>query len=273
MQGSTLRKILLLVTLLGPALAWGTRYRIDLQPQANLHQQAMMALEKPWTAFEIVRRADVLTLLNFVPDSEPEAVEGVDYPRYKRSRHFGSWLNLNPQEDCYNTRAEILIAESKAPVTFSQRNPCLVATGLWTDAYTGADFSDARDIHIDHAVPLKNAYVSGAWKWTRRQRCHYANFAGRDSHLVVVSARENMSKGDRTPAGYMPPNPASACAYLHKWLNVKAIWNLTLDEEEATAIFDLMEKHACESEYQTITSETLERQRAEVEEEAEACPL
>lgn len=78
---------------------------------------------------------------------------------------WGDW----PDEDgdCQNLRAELLIVQSRVPVTFRSDRACVVATGEWVGAYSGDLFTDARDVEIDHAQPLKVAHRSGGWAWTR----------------------------------------------------------------------------------------------------------
>ncbi|MBY0453165.1 MAG: hypothetical protein K2P92_09025, partial [Bdellovibrionaceae bacterium] len=99
-------------------------------------------------------------------------------PKYKRVEQFGRWIN-DPNDDvCYNTRALVLMRDSHKDVTFADTDKCNVITGQWKDDYTGQTFTAREDIQIDHLVPLKNAYVSGAYKWSFKARCLYANFLG-----------------------------------------------------------------------------------------------
>jgi len=255
-----------------PSFAFGARYRIDPQPRNAPPPFETMATDPfAMVSAALPSRSEVLTLLNFVVDGEPEHQEGADFPKYNRRQQFGSWKNFNPEENCYNTRAEILIRDSLEPVSFSERNPCLVKNGRWHDPYTGLDHYESSDIQIDHLVPLKNAYVSGAWKWDKKRRCHYGNFMAYNSHLVAVNGRENMRKGDRSPARYMPPNTRAACAYLQQWLNIKAVWNLTLEEDEAEAIRSLMQAHRCTVRFQTVTGAALRFQRTQADQPVAAC--
>src|SRR5262249_36337290 len=99
-----------------------------------------------------------LTLLALVTVAEVPA----DLPPYDR-RQWRAWVDAD--HDCQDTRAEVLIAESRIPVTFQGTRQCVVVSGLWTNIYTGRDVTNAMALDIDHVVPLANAYRSGAWSW------------------------------------------------------------------------------------------------------------
>lgn len=165
--------------------------------------------------------------------------------KYNRKKHFGRWVNDPTDDQCWNTRAKVLIRDSEVPVTFKPGSDCVVEKGRWRDPYTGTTITEARGVQIDHFVPLKNSYISGGWKWEPLKKCMYANFLSNDFHLLAVDARENMSKGDDTPEMYMPPNDAFTCDYLQRWLKVKLIWSLAMQPGEALAIEDLLTQNHC----------------------------
>ena len=164
---------------------------------------------------------------------------------YNRKGHFGTWVNDPGNTDCFNTRAKVLIRDSQRQVEFTPNNHCVVSAGLWKDPYTGELFESARQVQIDHVVPLKHAYISGAWAWEPKKRCVYANFTANNFHLLAVSGRENMRKGDRGPDGYMPPNHDDICPYLESWLKIKMIWGLMIWPDEASAIVDQIKGANC----------------------------
>ena len=47
---------------------------------------------------------------------------------------------------------------------------CAATSGTWFSPYDGATWTAASDVDIDHMVPLKNAWISGANAWTASKR-------------------------------------------------------------------------------------------------------
>jgi hypothetical protein len=212
------------------------------------------------SSFQLVHELqhEALSLVRWMHHSSPL----MDPPdKYNRAFHYGSWVNDPSDDNCYNTRARVLVRDSLSPVTFKANNKCVVESGAWVDPYTNQVFNEARDIQIDHVVPLKNSYVSGAWKWDKRRRCIYANYMGNEIHLMSVSGHENMSKSDKTPEQYMPPNSQYKCAYIKNWLAIKLEWGLVMTPPEANAIKNIIEREQCNLEELQLTAEELQRQR------------
>ena len=151
---------------------------------------------------------------------------------YSRSIDFGGWRH-NPG-DCMDTRNRILADESVPNKLRIQ--DCIVRVGLWVDPYTGKSFTDPRKLDIDHLVPLAEAWRSGAWSWSKAKRIEYANDISDPEHLIAVSLIENRKKGDRDPAGYMPPLATYRCLYLTNWVTVKRRWSLSMDKVESSIV-------------------------------------
>ncbi|WP_413584290.1 DUF1524 domain-containing protein [Bdellovibrio sp. HCB274] len=181
--------------------------------------------------------------------------------KYMRKLHFGRWINDPADETCMNTRAKVLVRDSKSEVTYRNGKFCVVEDGKWDDPYTNTELTSSRQIQIDHMVPLKNAYMSGAFNWDYKLRCLYANYMGLREHLVSAESHENMSKGDRGPEGYLPPFEPGRCQYIRNWLAIKMIWRLTVNPEEAQAIADNITKYKCRPSDFVFTKEELANQR------------
>lgn len=190
---------------------------------------------------------------------------------YDRQKHFGDWIDDSRDNNCMNTRAKVLFSFSMKPVTFTNKFRCVIETGQWKDFYTGALFNRADQIQIDHFVPLKQAYITGAWRWDRKARCLYGNFLFNGINLLPVSGRENMSKGDRAPDAYMPPDQTAWCGYIRNWLTIKLIWNLVLTESEASAIAQIYKAKACRKEDFLMEESTLSSQRDLIRKNANYC--
>ena len=168
-------------------------------------------------------------------------------PKYDRVELFGGWINEDGPANCYNTRAEVLLRDSdpNEKVHFAPGNKCMVVRARWDDPYSATPFKLANAVQVDHVVPLKAAYLSGAHAWSENRRCRYANFLNDPTHLLTVSGHENMSKGDAGPERYLPPNPRFICQYLHLWMKVKAIWGMEYPAEEAAAIHQALNANNC----------------------------
>ena len=153
---------------------------------------------------------------------------------YDRNRDFGVW---RAGQDRCNTRCQVLERDSSIPtVTINGK----VTVGWWHDPYTGESHRDAAEIDIDHLVPLKEAHVSGAWRWTREQRRDYANDLSDPHHLKAVSRTANRSKGSRDPASWLPPDKDYHCDYVQHWVGVKRRWKLSMDPLEAERIIEVL---------------------------------
>lgn len=147
---------------------------------------------------------------------------------YARTK-FRHWVDADG--DSCNTREEVLILESSSKPQVAYPG-CKVIAGDWVSAYDGVTTSDPASFDIDHFVPLKEAWDSGANLWTSTQRQTYANDLSDARALVAVTATSNRAKGEKDPPQWMPPNSAYACTYLSNWVAVKAHWGLAMDESE-----------------------------------------
>lgn len=136
-----------------------------------------------------------------------------------------------------DTRNDVLGA-TLAEVAFSERSPtCDVVAGLLTDPYTGdvLDYAeDSSQIHVDHLFPLAAAWDLGAAAWSPAQRSTFANDP--DLELLAVSAGANLSKGDSTPASWLPPNKPYRCDYVTAYLEVAVAYDLAVTDADVRVI-------------------------------------
>lgn len=166
---------------------------------------------------------------------QPRPVTPTPPPTVPYSRDlYGGWTDADG--DCQDTRQEVLIAESITPVQLDPRG-CRVVSGTWLDPFTGQTFTNPSDLDIDHFIPLAEAHRSGAERWPPELRRQFANDLSFPGSLFAVSASANRSKGDRDPAGWLPPNQAFQCEYVRAWIIAKAYWRLVMDTRERAAVF------------------------------------
>ena len=167
---------------------------------------------------------------------------GIDYDR-SDWRH---WVDAD--RDCQNTRAEVLIAESRAAVSFAPRDDndqCRVTQGQWRGPWSGQTFTDAGDVDIDHHVPLAHAHESCGWQWDADRKRDYANDLSIPASLQAMQASLNREKGKQPPDQWRPPRRAAWCRYAADWIAVKAHWQLTVTAAEVAALRDMLDN--CES--------------------------
>ncbi len=179
---------------------------------------------------------------------------------YDRKKHFGGWINFADDGTCLDTRGLVLKRDSKTNVVIGSN--CRVTNGDWLDPYTDKIFMSSSDIQIDHVVPLKNAYMTGAFEWDNKKRCQYANYLGNQFHLLSVNGTENMRKSDRSPSEYMPPNAKYTCEYLKIWLEIKYLWNLRLTPTEIAKIEKIANDENCDvNDFQVSQIEITEQKK------------
>lgn len=143
---------------------------------------------------------------------------------------FRLWVD--DDGDCQDTRDEVLAAESLVEVT-----GCDVTTGRWFSYYDRETWTQASDVDIDHLVPLKEAWDSGARLWDDDTRERYANDLDDPRTLVAVTDNVNQSKSDRDPAEWLPDY--GVCTYVVQWTAVKTRWSLTVDRAEKATLLRL----------------------------------
>ena len=172
-------------------------------------------------AAQAAERKPASQVLASLPVS-PEAAAG-----YAREL-FRLWVDAD--RDGCDTRAEVLMDEALS----GRLSGCRVQGGMWVSAYDGVQTEDPGAFDIDHLVPLKEAWDSGAWRWTAQTRRAYANDLGYRHSLIAVSASSNRSKSDRDPAEWLPAQ--ARCAYAKRWIAVKFRWRLAVDIAEKSRL-------------------------------------
>ncbi|GAA0941933.1 HNH endonuclease family protein [Nonomuraea longicatena] len=171
--------------------------------------------------------AEALTELNLIPVAAEEHADSYD------RRLFPHWSTVS---GACNTREEVLKRDGRDVVVDAQ---CAAVSGTWVSPYDGGTWTQASDIDIDHMVPLKEAWRSGAWAWTTERRKAFANSMA-DTQLWAVTDRVNQAKGDQDPSTWRPPLASFYCDYARSWTDVKHDWGLTMQPAERNALTQML---------------------------------
>ncbi len=155
---------------------------------------------------------------------------------YDRNEWLPRWSDFD--RDCQDTRHELLIRYSLAPVVFTSREDCKVAFGLWLDPYTGEFFDKASDLDVEHIVPLKWAHDHGAAGWSREKK---RRFAEDPENLWLVDDGRNQSKGHRGPDQWMPPYGPVRRIYIQRFMAIAKKYGLATSPEESQIFLALLE--------------------------------
>ena len=147
---------------------------------------------------------------------------------YSRSM-FKHWVDADG--DSCDTREEVLIAESTSRAQVDAYG-CKVIEGDWLSPYDNAAHTNPSELDIDHMIPLKEAWDSGAWAWSAMKRQLFANDLTDARSLIAVTAGQNRSKSDRDPSNWLPPQTQYRCTYLAEWVAIKSHWKLSMDQSE-----------------------------------------
>jgi hypothetical protein len=139
---------------------------------------------------------------------------------------WGGWIDEDG--DCQNTRAEILIRDSQAKVSF---DGCRVVSGRWSLPYSGGSTTSASHIDIDHIIPLKWAHGHGGDRWSGARKRAFANDP---ENLLATSSSANRSKGAKGPDEWMPA--INECSYAQRWEGLIEKYGLMITTGEMEAI-------------------------------------
>ena len=95
--------------------------------------------------------------INFLKVAVAEIPDNL--PNYDR-HDWKHWTDADG--DCQDARNEVLVAESRASLSYRTDRRCHTYAGEWSAPYSGTVFTDPRRMDVDHMAPLGNAHVSGA---------------------------------------------------------------------------------------------------------------
>ncbi|EHK88749.1 hypothetical protein SZMC14600_03556 [Saccharomonospora azurea SZMC 14600] len=166
-----------------------------------------------------------LAQLTVAPDGSMDGYDREKFPHW------------SPQDGNCNTRETVLVRDGTDVVV---DNACEPTSGSWYSVYDGVWVGDDSDVHIDHVVPLAEAWRTGARDWSESRREAFANDLG-SQQLIAVSGSSNTSKGDKAPEDWKPENTGYWCMYARSWINVKHTYDLTVSDAEVTALEEMLD--------------------------------
>lgn len=143
-------------------------------------------------------------------------------------KEFGQWRDDN--RNCLNTRAEVLKKRSLIDVTM---DGCRVIKGKWDDFYYKETLTLAKLIDIDHVVPVKHAFDTGAHSWSKKKKRAFYND---EDNLVVTNRKYNRKKQSKDITSWLPVDRDYACRYANKWMFIKKKYELTITQEETDVL-------------------------------------
>ena len=168
--------------------------------------------------------------------AESESVAKVT-PEQTQEYRREDWPHWTDEDnDCQDTRAEILIRDNIGELKFKRNKPCNVSWGKWICPYTGKVFTKASDMDIDHIVPLSHAFKTGGATWSREKRRRFANDP---MNLLAVEDNINQEKGDKAPDEWRPPRREYWREYAKKWRTIKKKYGLKISPSEEYALREM----------------------------------
>jgi hypothetical protein len=142
---------------------------------------------------------------------------------------------IDEDGDCQNARAEVLIVESRQPV--SPAGGCTVTSGDRFDPYS---WTLASDRDVDHVVALQNSHLSGGYAWGAAKKQAYANDMSEPDQLIAVEGQSPPEQG-RVRSGHLAaPRFAYWCTYAIDWSETKKRRELTVTPSEYDALAEML---------------------------------
>ena len=155
---------------------------------------------------------------------------------YTRAQFGQTWADVD-RNGC-DTRNDILKRDLTAEVFKERTRECVVLSGTLIDPFSGEIINFVRgnvssmEVQIDHVVALSNAWQTGAFKLSIKDRTAFANYP---LNLLAVKGRLNSQKRDGDAATWLPPFKSYRCDYVSRQIAVKIRYKLwfTAPEKEA----------------------------------------
>ncbi|NCV76929.1 MAG: HNH endonuclease [Actinobacteria bacterium] len=162
---------------------------------------------------------------------------------YSRSAFGPTWSDVD-RNGC-DTRNDILKRDLTELSFKENTRNCVVVSGVLNDPYSGERITFIRGnttstlVQIDHVIALGNAWVTGAFQISVKQRTSLANDP---LNLLAVKGSLNSQKQDGDAATWLPPNKSYRCEYVARQISVKKKYGLWVTQPEKDAMKRILEK-------------------------------
>jgi len=137
-----------------------------------------------------------------------------------------------------DTRNDILARDGRNP-KYRSGSDCVLESLTIYDPYTETVIewrkSQAAKVQIDHVMPLSYNWQMGASRWSKAKRVQIANDP---LNLLAVDGSTNSSKGDSSPATWLPPSRKIRCAYVVRFAQVALKYDLPVTPADKTAMLE-----------------------------------
>ena len=165
---------------------------------------------------------------------------------YSRSAFGPQWSDVD-RNGC-DTRNDVLRRDLINIVFREKTRDCVVESGLLVDQFSNSEINFERGqktsmlVQIDHVVSLSNAWQTGIFQASLKERTAFANDP---INLLAVKGSLNSQKGDGDAATWLPPYKPFRCKYVALQINVKAKYGLWVTRAEQEAMVRILSSQEC----------------------------
>ena len=160
---------------------------------------------------------------------------------YTRAQFGPVWADVD-RNGC-DTRNDILKWDLTDKVFRAKTRDCVVESGTLLDPFSGETINFVRgntssmEVQIDHVIALSNAWQTGAFQLSIKERTALANDP---LNLMAVKGRLNSQKGDGDAATWLPPLKSYRCDYVSRQIAVKVKYKLWFTAPEKDAMVRIL---------------------------------
>jgi hypothetical protein len=165
---------------------------------------------------------------------------------YSRSAFGPQWSDVD-RNGC-DTRNDVLKRDLINVVYREKTRDCVIESGVLLDPFSNIEIRFERGskssmlVQIDHVVSLSNAWQTGIFQASLKERTAFANDP---INLLAVKGSLNSQKGDGDAATWLPPYKPFRCKYVALQINVKAKYGLWVTRAEQEAMVRILSSQEC----------------------------